>query len=58
MEHEREKTDRTDQIVQRQHTLLMSERDRKVFFSALVNPPEPNGKLRRAADNYRHSGGV
>lgn len=29
-------------------TLVLSERDRKVFFDALIHPREPNVRLRRA----------
>lgn len=29
-------------------TLVLSERDRRVFFDALVNPPKPNARLKRA----------
>jgi uncharacterized protein (DUF1778 family) len=32
----------------RHETLLLSERDRQVFFDALVHPPKPNARLRRA----------
>lgn len=27
-------------------------RDRKVFVNALLNPPKPSGKLRKAAKEY------
>lgn len=38
-------------------TLTLSERDREVFFEALVNPPEPNARLVRAlADHKRRIG--
>ena len=38
-------------------TLVLSERDRRAFFDALVNPPEPNGRLRRAfAEHKRRVG--
>lgn len=29
-------------------TLVLSERDRKAFLDALIHPPEPNARLRRA----------
>jgi uncharacterized protein (DUF1778 family) len=31
-----------------QQSLLLSERDRAAFFEALVHPPKPNERLRRA----------
>jgi uncharacterized protein (DUF1778 family) len=38
----------TRETIARHETLTLSERDRAVFFDALVNPPEPNERLRRA----------
>lgn len=32
----------------RHETLVLSERDRTAFFRALVHPPKPNTRLRRA----------
>ena len=29
-------------------TLVLSERNREVFFETLIHPPEPNARLRRA----------
>lgn len=34
-------------------TLVLSERDREVFFETLVNPPEPAARLRRAFEAER-----
>ncbi len=34
-------------------TLVLSERDRRAFFDALVNPPEPNDRLRRAFAEHK-----
>lgn len=36
------------QTLARQQTLFLSERDRKVFFDALIHPPKPNARLKRA----------
>ena len=33
------------QIVEKHQQILASEKDKKVFFDALVNPPEPNSTL-------------
>lgn len=41
-------TEATRATISRHETLLLSERDRQVFFDALVNPPKPNARLRRA----------
>jgi uncharacterized protein (DUF1778 family) len=36
-----------------EHTLIvLSERDQQSFIDALMNPPEPNEALRRAANRY------
>ena len=34
-------------------TLVLSERDRAVFFDALVNPPAPSERLGRAFAEHR-----
>jgi uncharacterized protein (DUF1778 family) len=41
-------TEATQATISRHETLLLSERDRQVFFDALVHPPKPNARLRRA----------
>lgn len=33
--------------------LVLSERDRRVFFDTLINPPKPNARLRRAFKTAR-----
>lgn len=37
----------------RHETLHLSERDRKAFFDLLINPPEPNGRMKRAVAEAR-----
>ena len=34
--------------IQRHKTLVLSERDRQLFFDLLIHPPKPNARLRRA----------
>lgn len=34
-------------------TLVLSRNDRKAFFDALVNPPEPPARLARALDEHK-----
>jgi uncharacterized protein (DUF1778 family) len=41
-------TQASQQTIAQHESLLLSERDRKVFFDALVSPPRPNARLRRA----------
>jgi uncharacterized protein (DUF1778 family) len=38
----------TRDTISRHESLVLSERDREVFFDALIRPPEPNAQLRRA----------
>lgn len=44
--------EKADEIIERHKMLLETERDREIFFSALLNPPEPNHKLKMAAQSY------
>lgn len=41
-------TEAAQRTISRHETLVLSERDRQIFFDALVNPPKPNTRLRRA----------
>jgi uncharacterized protein (DUF1778 family) len=41
-------TEATRATIARHETLVLSERDRAAFFDALVHPPKPNARLRRA----------
>ena len=34
-------------------TLALSNRDRKAFFNAIINPPEPNERLKRALAEHK-----
>lgn len=40
-------------IIDQHNTILASEKDRTVFFNALMNPAGPNEKLRNAAEQYK-----
>jgi uncharacterized protein (DUF1778 family) len=41
------------ETIARHETLVLSERDREVFFDTLINPPEPHPRLRRAFEAAR-----
>jgi uncharacterized protein (DUF1778 family) len=41
-------TEATQATISRYETVVLSERDREVFFNALVHPPKPNPRLQRA----------
>ncbi len=39
-------------VIQDHEVITLSTRDRDVFMHALLNPPEPNQRLRQAFDRY------
>ena len=41
------------EIVSEREQILASERDAKILFDALINPPEPNVALKDAAKKYK-----
>ncbi len=43
----------TRETIARHENLVLSERDRAAFFDALIHPPRPNARLRRA---FRRAG--
>jgi len=46
-------SEKAEAIMEKHNNWLSSENDRKIFFKALVNPPAPNAKLKKAME--RHS---
>src|SRR5579863_5794286 len=46
-------TDVARQTIARHDSLTLSARDRDAFFAALINPPEPSERLRRAVADHR-----
>lgn len=40
-------------IVQQHEAVLISARDKKLFFDAVMNPPQPNQRLLDAAKRYK-----
>lgn len=40
------------QTLQAHRLIVLSERDQQAFLKAVMNPPEPNEALRRAANRY------
>ena len=50
-------TEAARRTIAQHETLTLSERDRAAFFDALINPPEPSERLKRAfADHSRRIG--
>ena len=45
--------EKANAIIQEHNTILASEKDREIFFNALMNPQGPNEKLRAAAERYK-----
>jgi uncharacterized protein (DUF1778 family) len=41
-------TEATRATITRHESLILSDRDRAAFFNALIHPPKPNARLRRA----------
>lgn len=46
-------TESAQGTIARHETLRLSEQERRAFFEALVNPPKPNARLRRAFEAQR-----
>lgn len=46
-------TDAARQTIEQHSSLLLSEADRTAFFDALVHPPKPNARLKRAVRRAR-----
>jgi uncharacterized protein (DUF1778 family) len=47
--------DRSEEIIEKHEILSLSQRDRELFFRALLNPPAPNKKLHSAMADFRKS---
>ena len=43
----------TERVINAHEKITLSAKDWEVFYDALVNPPEPNKKLKEAARRYR-----
>lgn len=39
-------------IIEQHEAILASERDKKIFFDAIMNPPKPGKNLQQATDRY------
>jgi uncharacterized protein (DUF1778 family) len=40
-------------IVEQHNVIIASEKDRELFFDAMMNPPKPNERLKKAAQWYK-----
>jgi uncharacterized protein (DUF1778 family) len=50
--------DAATKVIQEQTTIRLAETDRDLFVGALLNPPQPNARLRKAAKAYRQKMGL
>lgn len=48
--------EKADAIISDNEILRLSEKDKRIFVNALLNPPPPNAKLKRAAQRYKKKG--
>lgn len=46
-----------ERVIRDHETVTLSDRDWKLFYDALVDPPTPNAALRRAFKRYRKVNG-
>jgi uncharacterized protein (DUF1778 family) len=46
-------TETARRTIAEHETLVLSERDHKAFFDALINPPKPNARLKRALAEHK-----
>lgn len=46
-------TEAAEKAIARERTLVLSDRDREAFFDALVRPPKPSARLKRAFRDER-----
>lgn len=45
--------EKAEAIIKKHNNWLASEKDRKIFFDALLNPPAPNARLKAAMMKYK-----
>lgn len=43
------------EIIAKREQVIASDKDKKVFFETLMNPPQPNIELNEAAENYQQA---
>ena len=45
--------ERAEETIQNHETMALSRRDAETFLDAILKPPKPNAKLRKALDEHR-----
>jgi uncharacterized protein (DUF1778 family) len=46
-----------EQVIEAHERITLADRDWNVFYEALINPPEPNERLKRSVRRYRERAG-
>ncbi len=44
--------ERAEETIQKHETMVLSRRDAETFLDAILNPPKPNTKLRKALEEH------
>jgi len=47
--------EKANSIIKEHNTILASERDKEIFFNAILHPEKPNAALKKAAKIYQES---
>lgn len=47
--------EKAEELIKKEKLLLASERDKSIFFTALLNTAEPNDALKKAAKSFKKS---
>jgi uncharacterized protein (DUF1778 family) len=50
--------DAARRVITEHESILLSREEQLAFVKALLNPPEPNARLKRAAKTYRQRAGM
>lgn len=45
--------EKAEEMIEKENVILASERDRLLFFETLLNTPEPNAALMKAAETFK-----
>ena len=45
--------EKADRIIEHHNSIISTKKDREIFFSTLMNPPEPNSQLKEALSDYK-----
>ena len=46
---------KASEIISEHERIIASKKDSEIFFNAILNPPEPTDRLKRASEDYKRS---